>query len=157
MARQLIKGMTMMLLLVALALVTAVVSAQAQSPSTADIPFEFVAANQNMPAGRYLITNNNPGTGDVVRITSRMKDASLFALTTRVQASREQEKGKLVFRRYGNRYFLAEIWTAGQRDGQQLRKSRAEKSIERELASMTSKSEIAQSRYERVEVPLGQQ
>jgi hypothetical protein len=157
MARQLIKGMTMLMLLVALAFVTAVVSAQAQTPSVANVPFEFVAADKSMPAGRYLISNNNPATGDIVKIASRMKDASLFALTTRVQASATQEKGKLVFHRYGNRYFLAEIWTAGTRDGQKLRKSREEKSIERELASITSKSEIAQSRFERVEVTLGQQ
>ena len=93
----------------------------------------------------------------MVKITSRMKDASLFVLTTRLQASATQEKGKLVFHRYGNRYFLAEIWTVGSRDGQKLRKSREERSIERELSSISSKSEIAQTRYERVEIQLGQQ
>ena len=146
----------MLMLLVALAFVTAVVSAQAQ-PSMANVPFEFVAANKSMPSGRYLITNNNPGTSDLVKIASRTNNASLFTLTTRMQSSAAQEKGKLVFHRYGNRYFLAEIWTAGQRDGLKLRKSREEKSIERELASVTSKTEVAQSRYERVEIQLGQQ
>ena len=147
----------MLMLLVALAFATAVVSAQAQSNLTANVPFDFVAANKSMPAGRYLISNNNPASGDTLKIVSRMKDASLFVLTTRLQSSKPAEQGKLVFHRYGNRYFLAEIWSAGTRDGQKLRKSREEKSIERELASMTSKSEIAQSRYERVEVQLGPQ
>jgi hypothetical protein len=155
MARQLIKGMTMMLLLVALAFATAVVSAQAQARNAvANVPFEFVAANQSMPAGRYVISNINPGSGDLLKIAGSAKNSSLFTLTTRMQAGKPIEKGKLVFHRYGNRYFLAEVWTAGERDGVKLRKSREEKSLERELASISSKSELAQSRYERIEVQI---
>lgn len=157
MAKQLIKGMTMLMLLIALALVTAVVSAQGQSRSVANVPFEFIAANQSMPAGRYTVTNVNPGSGDLLKIAANTKNASLFTLTTRMHAGAPIEKGKLVFHRYGNRYFLVEVWTAGTSDGQKLRKSREEKSIERELASITSKSDVAQSRYERVEISIGQQ
>jgi hypothetical protein len=59
---------------------------------------------------------------------------------------------RLVFHRYGQRYFLAEVWNGADKVGRQLMKSRDELAIERELASISSKSEMAQSCYETVEV-----
>jgi hypothetical protein len=37
--------------------------------------------------------------------------------------------GKLVFHRYGNAYFLSEVWPTGSTLGKQLRKSKAELEI----------------------------
>lgn len=154
MARQLIKGMTMLLLIVALAFVTAVASANAQS--AANVPFEFVAGSRSLPAGQYYISNSTSG-GEVVRIRSAKKEASVFSLTMRLNNGTAVKESKLVFHRYGNRYFLAEIWRAGEGDGQKLFKSREEKAIEREWASISSKSELAQRGYERVEIALVRQ
>jgi hypothetical protein len=58
----------------------------------------------------------------------------------------------LVFRHYGNQYFLTEVWAAGETNGRQLAKSARQRAIERELASTSSKSEWAQRGYEIVEV-----
>lgn len=150
MTKQLIKGMAMLLLLVALAFVTAVASANAQS--TANVPFDFVAGGKSMAAGKYIVSNSTSG-GEIVRISSSSNE-TVFNLTTRLNNGRPAQKSKLVFHRYGHRYFLAEIWKAGESEGQKLVKSREEKAIERELASITSKSEFAQRGYERVEIAL---
>ena len=152
MARQLLKGMTM--LLIALAFSTA--SAYAQSTrSSAEIPFDFMVGNETLAAGRYNISNATPG-GEIVKIAAAAEANSVTRMTSKVGGGpRRQSSGKLVFHKYGNRYFLAEIWVAGESQGQKLMKSRDEKALERELASITSKSELAQRSYERVEVALG--
>ena len=144
----------MVLLFVALAFVTAVATANAQSRrSKADVPFEFVAANRTLPAGQYDIADSTLA-GEVVKISARQKDARVFAMTVRLSSKAANDQGKLVFHRYGNRYFLAEIWTGGDREGQKLMKSREEKSIENELAIISSKIELPKRIYERVEIAL---
>jgi hypothetical protein len=155
MKRQLVRGTTMLLLFVALAFVTAAASAKAQSRrSNADVPFEFVAGNKTLPAGHYNIADSTLA-GEVVKISAREKEASVFAMTVRLSSKAANDQGKLVFHRYGNRYFLAEIWTGGDREGQKLMKSREEKAIENELAIIASKTELPRRAYERVEIALG--
>ena len=151
MTRQLIKGMTM--LLVALAFFTA--SAYGQSTrSSAQIPFDFTVGSETLSAGRYNITNATP-EGKIVKIEAAGESASVMRLTSRVGGGAAAESSKLVFHKYGNRYFLAEIWIAGEGQGQKLMKSRDEKALERELASTASKSDLAKQSYERVEIALG--
>ena len=154
MARQIAKGMTMLLLVVALAFVTAVVSANAQSSSTAraTIPFDFDAGGKTLPAGRYEVSAQ--ANRHVVKIMARSGDGAAMALANDIVRTNPTEKSKLVFRRYGNQYFLAEIWHAGELEGQKLLKSKAEKAIERELASIRTKSQTAPAGYELVEVAL---
>jgi hypothetical protein len=40
-----------------------------------------------------------------------------------------QKTGKLVFHRYGNEYFLSEVWTPGDEWGHRLSKTRREREI----------------------------
>jgi hypothetical protein len=47
-------------------------------------------------------------------------------LTNAVQTSIEPSQGKLVFHRYGDEYFLSQIWQAGVNAGRELPKSRRE-------------------------------
>ncbi len=63
MARKMIKGMMMTLMVVALALVTAVVSANGQSSrrQVANIPFGFTIGDQIMQAGSYDISQATSG------------------------------------------------------------------------------------------------
>jgi len=157
MSRQLIKGMTMLLLVVALAFVSAVVSANAQSSSArADIPFEFAVGSKTLSAGQYNISAAN-ATGDVVKVSGRDTNETAMRLTIGLTNGARADKSKLVFHRYGNRYFLTEVWNAGEKDGRQLMKSKEEKAIERELASIQSKTEFAQGGYERIEIALVRQ
>jgi len=152
MARQLIKGMTMVLLVVALAIVTA--SAYGQSTrSSAEIPFDFIVGSDSLAAGHYYVSNATAG-GATVKIAAAEAATSVLRMTSSIGGGAPAKSSKLVFNRYGNRYFLAEIWIEGDSQGKKLMKSREEKALQRELASMTSKSESAQLSYERVEVAL---
>jgi hypothetical protein len=55
-------------------------------------------------------------------------------MTSNVQAMETPTTSKLIFRRYGETYFLSQIWEAYSEHGRQLAKSRTERSVERDLA-----------------------
>ena len=152
MAKQIIKGMTMLLLIMAVAFVTAVASANGQSRhQVAKIPFEFVVGDKSLPAGEYDITSMTSGD-QVLRIRNAEQNQSVIRLTSAISHGSPVDKGKFVFRRYADQYFLAEVWSAGDTSGRELQKSKRERALQRELASIPSKSEWAQSGYEIVEI-----
>ena len=52
-----------------------------------------------------------------------------------------QEQAKLIFHRYGNHYFLAQVWVDGETEGLQAQKSRGERALQRELAEVKKAGE----------------
>ena len=102
--------------------------AQAQEPLVVNIPFDFVAGNQLLPAGEYSVKVS--GTQHTLILIDRKYSlTSPFLNTNAVAASGIQTESKLVFNRYGHRYFLSQIWRAGDSQGRQLQKSAREKEI----------------------------
>jgi hypothetical protein len=59
-------------------------------------------------------------------------------MTGSVTSASTNDNGKLVFNRYGNQYFLSQVWAAGSDSGHQLRPSKAE----REIAKNASKPKV---------------
>ena len=113
------------------------VSAKAQCgsiASTANIPFQFNAGQTTLPAGQYRITCDGAGYGPgVVRLSNGNASVKLVAVTV---IGKARDHGTLVFHRYGDRYFLAQFWLAGEEMGESLPKSPAERELEREMASI---------------------
>jgi len=101
--------------------------AQAQE-LVVNIPFDFVADNMTLPAGEYSITVTAPE--QTLLLTNR-KDAAAsgFMNTHAVVKTQIQTESKMIFNRYGDRYFLSEVWTAGNSRGRQLLKSAREKEM----------------------------
>jgi hypothetical protein len=153
MKKQLLKGFTMLVLMVVLALATAVASANAQSASkvAADIPFEFSVGYKTMPAGEYLV-QTVATAGDSLMIQSADGQTSALRLSEETERMKNKTPARLVFHRYGERYFLAEVWNGADRAGRQLLKSQEERAIERAFASISSNDATAKNTYERVEV-----
>lgn len=152
MGKQILKGFTMLALIVAVALMTAVASANAQSSTVvADIPFEFSVGDQALPAGKYTVRSMT-ANGDALAIRNRDANRAAIRLTHSIQASKASDQTKLVFHRYGQRYFLSEVWTSGENAGRKLIKSSQERVIEGQLAAISSKSELARNSYDIVEV-----
>ena len=108
--------------------------------SRADIPFAFQVGNKTMPAGRYLIERVCDSTPNLQMIRRTDSSAVVTALTIGVDANGRKSEPELVFHKYGNSYFLAEIWTGGAQ-GRQLLKSERE----RELAKESAGREVAVS------------
>ena len=156
MKKELLKGFAMVLMVVALAFVTAVASnGQSSNRPTqklvADIPFEFSIDYKTMAAGEYIV-QTLASASDAVLIQSADGKSSVLRPSEATATGQNKASARLIFHRYGQRYFLKEVWTGAGIAGHQLMKSSDERAIERDLANITSKSEMAQSSYEIVEV-----
>ncbi|MCM3869517.1 MAG: hypothetical protein ND895_02305 [Pyrinomonadaceae bacterium] len=153
MQKQILKGLTVLMLIGAVAMMAALVSAHAQSSShiVADVPFEFSVGSKPLSAGEYSVRSITTN-GDTVLISSRDSNEAAVRLTNSIQAGVAPAKTTLVFHRYGQRYFLSEIWISGERTGRQLLKSGQERELQNQLAATSSKSELARNSYEKVEV-----
>ena len=114
----------------------AVASAQAQFDEKigVEVPFNFQIAADNLPAGDYLIEPISFGGAQLYfRLLLSSKDGQTRKIvpTLPIQSATIQEKSKLIFNRYGNQYFLAEVWVAGSDIGREFRRSSAEKRLAR--------------------------
>src|SRR5436853_4032098 len=88
-------------------------SAHAQSgPLMATIPFGFYSGDTLLPAGDYRI---DPFEKGVVKLFNRNTYTPMLVNTIAVRnSSREPVSAKLVFHRYGQDYFLSEMWWSSQ-------------------------------------------
>lgn len=152
MQERFVKGLTMLMLIAGVVLMAALVSAHAQSSSVvADVPFEFTVGGSSLKAGEYSVKAFT-ANGDVMVISSQNSNDRAIRLTNLIEARIAPKQGKLVFHRYGQRYFLSEVWTPGERTGRQLRKCAEERAMQDQLAAIPSKSKLARSSYETVEI-----
>lgn len=114
--------------------------ARAQQPLVVNIPFAFVAGNATLPAGEYRIQKWD-GNSPVLLIQCSDPAESAMVITNAAEAKELQSESKLVFKRYGKRYFLSQVWTAGSIRGRQLFKSPREKEMA-QVARIETEREI---------------
>jgi hypothetical protein len=97
-------------MVLAMAGLFSVVSAQAQFTQTLEvtIPFDFYAAGKLLPAGSYQAA---PILSNIVRLYNpATKDVASFTTMRIGPVSNEPTLAKLVFNKYGDDHFLAEMW-----------------------------------------------
>lgn len=90
-------------------------SALVAASSTAEVPFDFQVQDRAMPAGTYTVTKANDH--GVINMINLETGESIF-VSAPANKYGDAGVGKLVFRKYGSRYFLGQIWFAGQQIGQ---------------------------------------
>lgn len=114
--------------------------ATASQTMRARIPFAFNVGKTEFPAGEYTITVLNPGSDRKV-LQIRSADGKLSALihTSELNTNAHDET-KLVFNRYGDKYFFAQAQMAGELTTLAAVKSNAERREEHALASKARKS-----------------
>ena len=137
MKQELVKGFAKIGLLVIMTMIAVGTPAKAQSLQyklTANIPFDFTVADKKFQAGKYSIARADQGVGDLImRISSADGHANLNRLTISVIRLTAQDKTTLVFHRYGDEYFLAQVWPAGAYTGRALPESRGERDAARQV------------------------
>ena len=108
----------------AIAILALVVNVNAQSKLKADVPFGFAIGNQALPAGTYSV---QPVADHEIAVRNA---ESRKAIMHQVQsAERLNSPGpKLVFHKYGDSYFLYEIWT-GSNIGMEIPATAREKEL----------------------------
>jgi hypothetical protein len=158
MKRELLKGIAMLALMVTLAIATAVVTANAQSAQkvVADIPFEFSVGYKTMPAGEYSV-QTVASAGDGLLIRSADGKNSALRLSEATEKAQDKSHARLIFHRYGDLYFLAQVWNGSNNTGRQLLKSEDESAVERELTIASAgdnahASDKSRTLYETVEI-----
>jgi hypothetical protein len=105
----------------------AIASAKAQDVE-AKVPFSFTVSGKILPAGDYtMIIHSN-----LLKITNG--DGRIVALASVYDASGGPagEKSQIIFHCYGDRCFLAELWSAHQLNGRELMTSQAEAKAEKQ-------------------------
>ncbi len=108
-------------------LVLAVGSVQAQSEGRVEvnIRFDFQVGNKVLPAGEYTV---KPLTQKSVVIRSADGREVLVAMTPNsISNGGKAASERLVFRKYGDQYFLTQVWTDRDADGRALTPSKAER------------------------------
>lgn len=128
-----------------LAVVTITAEAQASGSQImhARIPFAFNVGKTELPAGEYTVTVLNPNSDRKV-LQIRSADGKLSALIqTGERETNVQDQTKLVFNRYGNKYFFAQAQTAGDSTTLAAVKSSVERNEEQAVARKGGKTTIA--------------
>jgi hypothetical protein len=110
----------------------ATASAFGQSRVRYDIPFEFHFLDTVMPAGQYDVIvafNNVPNLLSLECYACR---AHGFTVTYGIGGGvNPPDEGRLVFNKYGDTYYLSEVWKPGDAQGGALAKSKTEREIVR--------------------------
>ena len=119
-------------LAIASLLLTLAAFAQNLDRLKADIPFDFIVSNKTLPAGTYQV---HCAANGVVTLQGADQKAAAMVLT-QGSYSRKPVTGKLIFSRYDNSYFLAQVWRPGIETGNLVRPSK----LEREMANRAARA-----------------
>lgn len=114
-----------------------VLSVHAQDPGTAiraSIPFDFTVEGRTLPAGKYEVRRiTDDPTGLMIQNIYHRRDVALFKTEPR-DARSIPNHSLLVFHRYGDSYFLSEVVNAGDDRAEDLRATKAERTLRSEMA-----------------------
>jgi hypothetical protein len=132
MQNRILRAATVLSFVVALTITLAVAPAAAHTFNSisVDIPFGFSDGQREFPAGRYIVLPAGSNTNTVIRITTEDGTASAMLLAQSAESVRPQNETALIFHRYGDHYFLFQIWTAGDSIGLEIPKSSMERGFE---------------------------
>lgn len=120
------KSLIRMASIAALVFLTAPIMVRAQEGVHVDVPFAFTAGKVTLPAGEYVVKIAAVDRSSLL-IQRINTNASIYVPSFSAEKSGLPSECKLVFHRYGERYFLWQVWNAGSAIGRELPKSDQEK------------------------------
>ena len=130
----------------ALALTTLPLLAAAQLTSNeriaAKVPFEFVLGNKVVPAGDWTVQSATMNSG-VLQIRNIAAGVTMLTVPLPAASKKISKDYTLVFHKYGNNYFLAEVTIAGMRNGYRLRETKAEAELRAQNVPATTEILLA--------------
>lgn len=104
-------------------------AAQAQTVR-ANVPFAFVAGDKMMPAGIYTL--NLDARSGVIQL-GPADDLGLYVSAHACNFGVSDERGVLIFHKYGDSYFLKRVKTAATREGFEFYPTRRERDAARRV------------------------
>lgn len=122
-----------LLIAAALALL-GITAASAQTVDVkANVPFSFTINRATLPAGEYSLKSMDE-QGAALAIRDLNSKTANLVLSSSCRSPKSASQTKLVFHRYGNHYFLSQIWIEGSEAGRELRPSAGEKEMARNVS-----------------------
>ena len=118
-------------------------NAQVRKTVKVDVPFEFIANRQLMPAGPCTIVVGGDGIPNLL-ISSGTRNVLVVPHSS--QAAKLFTQSVLVFHRYGNHYFLSSIRRQGEDRGYELPPSRQERELQARALSPEDVELVAEVR-----------
>jgi hypothetical protein len=91
-------------------------SARAGEEVVARVPFDFIVGGQRLPAGKYVVTQNQA----LVSIANTDRRHFAFVLMNPMWSDQAWTAPRLVFERIGEDHFLAQIVAGGKEEGSEL-------------------------------------
>ena len=103
----------------------------------ADIPFDFIVGNIEFKAGRYTVgrLSDSINAGTLVIRSADNGAAANFNFNN--VTDKGEWQARLIFRRYGNQYFLAKIFDGRSGQGAEFSKSKAEREAAKKRDTIT--------------------
>ena len=98
--------------------------AQSARRTVVQIPFDFVVGGKTLPAGRYRVAPIGSSAYATWEVRGTSRNAGAIAMTTSIGGGSARNESRLVFRKEGGTYFLAEVWTEADRAGRALTQPR---------------------------------
>jgi hypothetical protein len=118
------------------------VVAQESHELVADIPFNFTVCREQLPAGKYRVRPISTANPTVLLVLSEDNRSVEVVCTRDVQGQKPATSGKLIFNRYGNQYFLSELWLQGDLTGRQLLRSEQEEALLKEVPELKKRERV---------------
>lgn len=138
MMKKIVNGLIKGGLLIAMIAIMVGQPAKAQSLAyglRANIPFDFKVGDKSFSAGRYSV-NRVQQDDVVIKISSLAGKGNTFRGTVPVTIAKVRNRATLVFHRYGDQYYLAQVWPAGASTGRELPVSRGERDLKNQSDSI---------------------
>jgi len=133
-----------MVAMLALLLALGAVSANAQTGSMieARIPFDFAAGETKLKAGNYTVKRISK---DALQLRNEQDKTSVMVLAPlAIRQTRNDSPERLVFKRYGNEYFLSQVWTNRSAEGRGLFASRNESRLAKQMDKTRQQSQTVE-------------
>jgi len=93
------------------AMSTASIHAQERITLKVNVPFRFHAGRTTLPAGIYTLRSNVAAQG-ILTVQSQSEAGGINIRFNPNSTAHPQAEGKVVFQKYGDEYFLSEVWSA---------------------------------------------
>ena len=103
-----------------------------------NIPFDFTAGKTSLRAGIYSVDMISENALLVRSIDGKQR---VLLLARQAEAGGKQKPARIIFNRYGDRYFLSQAWVSGGDVGRELHPSGAERRLATELSLAKSNAQ----------------
>jgi hypothetical protein len=104
---------------------------------SANIPFDFMVGGKEFKAGRYSVSRLFASSASDTLIIRSADNSEAANFNVNSVSGKGESQARLIFRRYGNQYFLAQVFDGQSSEGFGLLKSKAEREAAKKRDTIT--------------------